>query len=196
MDMLRDERPRKHSSTPSRNFLFTTTSITSPRARTTSQLMGNPRYISQCVKLTTQFRLVPRFIFSLHCAFTYYLEPSWDAVSFQRKLLTLSLRKKSPAPLRWQQNTVKMFCNETSCSSVSGYHSLELTCYLHVQSRTALLWRQRKRIKIEVFWDVTPYILVDVNLLVEPAASAVMVDESNCGCNGCSLGQDGLYFTR
>jgi len=29
--------------------------------------------------------------------------------------------------------------------------------------------------------------LVDVNLLVEPAASAVMVEESGCGYNGCSL---------
>ena len=38
MDKLRDERPRKHDSIPSRNFLVTTTFITTPRARTTSPL--------------------------------------------------------------------------------------------------------------------------------------------------------------
>ena len=42
-------------------------------------------------------------------------------------------------------------------------------------------------IKIEVFWDVTPYILVDVNLIVEPATSVVVVEESNCGYNGCII---------
>jgi len=47
---------------------------------------------------------------------------------------------------------------------------------------------------------VTPYILVDVNVLVEPAASVVMVEESNCGYKGAVfiqnlLGQDGTYFT-
>ena len=73
-DMLRDERPRKHSSIPSKNFVCTKTSIVTPGARTTSQLTGNRRNIKQCVKLTTRFHLVPRStihaaIFSLHCAF-------------------------------------------------------------------------------------------------------------------------------
>jgi hypothetical protein len=70
---------------------------------------------------------------------------------------------------------------------VRSYQCLELTCYLHLQSRRALLGRWRKLTKIEIVWDVTPYILVDVNLSVEPAASVVMVEESNCGYNGCSL---------
>ena len=52
-DMLRDKRPRKHGSIPSRKLLFTKTSITTPRARTNAQLTGNRGYISQCVKLTT-----------------------------------------------------------------------------------------------------------------------------------------------
>jgi hypothetical protein len=74
-DMLRDERPRKHGSIRSRNFLFTKTSIMTPGACITSQLTGNRRYISQYIKLTTQFYLLPRSttihaaVFSLQCAF-------------------------------------------------------------------------------------------------------------------------------
>jgi hypothetical protein len=57
--MIGKERTRKHGSIPSRNFLFTDRPIMTPGDRTTSQLTSNRRYISQCVKLTTQLHLVP-----------------------------------------------------------------------------------------------------------------------------------------